>query len=69
MEKVGRVKKEKTNNLEEVLINVKKENASVTCENDILQIELTKLRNELSVERRNFLNQMSVYINTNEELE
>ena len=37
--------------------------------NDVLQGELTKLRNELSVERCNFLNQMSVYITANGELE
>lgn len=36
MGKVGRVKKEKTNNLEEELMKVKKENARVICENDVL---------------------------------
>lgn len=30
---------------------------------------MTKLRNELSVERRNFLDQINVYIDANEELE
>ena len=69
MGKASRVQKEKTNNLEEELMKVKKENVKLLCENDVLQGELTKLRNELSVEGRNFLNQTSVYINANEELE
>ena len=68
MGKGSRIQKEKTNNLEEELMKVKKENVKLLCENDVLQGELTKLRNELSVERRNFLNQMTVYINANEEL-
>ena len=59
----------KTNNLEEELMKVKKENARVICENDVLQRELTKLRNELSVERCNFIDQINVYIEANGELE
>ena len=69
MGKSSRVQKEKKNNLEEELMKVKNENVRLLCENDVLQRELAQLRNELSVERRNFLNQMSVYINANEELE
>ena len=67
MGKGSRVYKEKRNYLEGKLMKVKKENERVVCENDVLQRELTKLRNELSLERRNFLNHMSVYINANEE--
>ena len=56
MGKSCRAQKEKVNHLEEELTKVKKENARVICENDVLQGELIKLRNELSVERCKFLN-------------
>ena len=40
MGKAGRVQKEKTNKLEEEIVMVKKENARLVCEKDILQKEL-----------------------------
>ena len=43
MGKASRVQKEKTNNLEEELMKVKKENVKLLCENDVLQGELAKL--------------------------
>ena len=54
--KARRVKKEKISNLKKELIKIKKENARVTWESDVLQRELAKLRKELWVERCNFLN-------------
>ena len=44
MGKVGRVK---TNKLEKELVMVKKENARLVCEKDILQKEFEKVRNEM----------------------
>ena len=52
MGKASRVQKEKTNKLEE-LVMVKKENAKLLCEKDILQKELEKVRNEMGEESLN----------------
>ena len=68
MGKVGRVQKEKTNKLEE-LVMVKKENAKLLCEKDILQKELEKVRNEMGEEKSKLLNEFSVHIEAIEELE
>ena len=69
MGKVGRVEKEKTNKLEEEIVMVKKENARLLCENDILQKELEKVRNEMGEEKSKLLNEISIHIEAIEELE
>ena len=55
--------------LEKELINVKKENRDLICENIFLQEELTQLINEINIERWTFLNQINVYIDANGEIE
>ena len=69
MGKAGRVQKEKTNKLEEEVVMVKKENARLLCEKDILQKELEKVRNEMGEEKSKLLNEISLNIETIEELE
>ena len=55
--------------LEKELINVKKENRDLICENNFLQEELTQLINKINIERWTFLNQINVYIDANGEIE
>ena len=69
MGKAGRVQREKTNKLEEELVMVKKENARLLCEKDILQKELEKVRNEMGEEKSKLLNEISLHIEAIEELE
>ena len=65
MGKAGRVQKEKTNKLEEELVMVKKENARLLCEKDILQ----NVRNEMGEEKSKLINEISLHIEGIEELE
>ena len=69
MGKAGRVQKEKTNKLEEELVMVKKENAKLLCEKDILQKELEKVRKEMGEEKSKLLNEIRVHVEAIEELE
>lgn len=69
MGKTDRVKKEKTKELEEELIKVKKENTSLKCENDFLEKELAKLRKEMGAEKCSLLNVISDSREAIEELE
>ena len=48
---------------------MKKENRDLICKKNFLKEELTQLRNEINIERCNFLNQINVYIEANGELE
>ena len=66
MGKAGRVN---TNKLEEELVMVKKENARLLYEKDILQKELEKFRNEMGEEKSKLLNEISINIEAIEELE
>ena len=69
MGKASRVQKEKTNNLEEELMKVKKENVRLLCEKDILQKELEKVRKEMGEEKSKLLNEIRVHVEAVEELE
>ena len=69
MGKASGVQKEKKNKLEEELVMVKKENARLLCEKDILQKELEKVRNEMGEEKSKLLNEINVNIEAIEELE
>ena len=66
---MGKADRVKTNKLEEELVMVKKENARLVCEKDILQKEFEKVRNEMGEEKSKLLNEISVQIEEIEELD